>query len=507
MTTDVSSPRISSAEAERAVRNATAIAVATILSKGILFGWQLVLAPLLGVASYGIYGTVLALFTVGASIPNFGMGPIVIRDVARKPQDAGRYLTSALFTQTILALIAYIAINSAALSFGYSTTIRAFVAVAGISLLIDIFGNVCHDILIGQERMLATSTIDIVHIVVRVGLAAFALFLGFGLMGVYIATIISGIGRALALWWMLLRGGVRPHWPIDRVILVPLIVNSAPLALSAFLVQAYGQADKLMTTRFIGEVGTGNLTAAFVIIAGMIELLSTTVLVATFPMMSRAYGDGHNPLFGFMVEKMAFFTIVISLPITLVLSLFAADITVPLFGEDFAQTADVLRILVWYAMVTMVANVFAQALMVQNQQRRLLMIRATGLAVNITLNALLLPRIGVRGAAIATVVAEMGVIVAMLSHFTAHGWDVRRLPPRLLRLTFVGGATLITMILLGSVHPIVGILIAPFAYIAGGLLLGVLETDDWDLLYRLVAAMPGGTIVIRYWKRDLILSE
>ena len=32
---------------------------------------------------------------------------------------------------------------------------------------------------------------------------------------------------------------------------------------------------------------------------------------------------------------------------------------------------------------------------------------------------------------------------------------------------------------------------------------GAIARDDWDLLYRLVLAIPGGTIISRYWKREL----
>ena len=38
------------------------------------------------------------------------------------------------------------------------------------------------------------------------------------------------------------------------------------------------------------------------------------------------------------------------------------------------------------------------------------------------------------------------------------------------------------------------------------LLLPVLHSDDWDLLYRVVAAMPGGAIIRRYWQRDIQIT-
>ncbi|MFN8378279.1 MAG: oligosaccharide flippase family protein [Anaerolineae bacterium] len=102
--TDVpaSSNPLSGAEARRAARNAGAIAVARIVSNGALFIWQLALGRLLGETLFGVYGTVGALVAIGAVIANFGIGLIVIREVARRPQDAGRYLTAALVLHVTL---------------------------------------------------------------------------------------------------------------------------------------------------------------------------------------------------------------------------------------------------------------------------------------------------------------------------------------------------------------------------------------------------------------------
>jgi O-antigen/teichoic acid export membrane protein len=283
---------ISAQEARRAARNAGALAAASILSKGALFFWQLALARLLGEAAYGIYGTVGAFIAVGTSIVSFGMGPIVIRDVARAPQQAGKYLTTTLTIQSALAVLG-----------GYEPEIRALLALAALSLLVDILGNMTNDLLLAQEKMLASSVVSVVHIIVLIALAAGVLLAGQGLQGLYIATLTAGALRALALWGLVIRSGVRPVWPLNTSIAGALLLNGAPLALSSFLMLAYQHADKLMTTRFIGSTQTGYLTAAFVVIFGVIELLSTTILTAIYPMMSRYHADGQGETFGFIVEK------------------------------------------------------------------------------------------------------------------------------------------------------------------------------------------------------------
>jgi O-antigen/teichoic acid export membrane protein len=500
------SPGMGGAEARRAARNAGAIATASILSRGLQFGWQLILVPGLGPEAYGIYGTVAAFIMVGASVPAFGMGAIFIRDIARYPERAGKYLTSTLFIQTVLGLVAYIGVNIAAGVGGYSETVRVFLALAGISLIVDIMGNMCYDLLLAQERMVSTSIVTICHVIALIAFAGIGLASGYGLFGVYIGTILAGVGRSTALWVLVLRNGTRPEWPFDRSIAFPLLMNGAPLALYSFLGLAYQQVDKLVTNRLIGNVDTAYLTAAFVIIFGVSELLNTTVLTAVYPMLSRSYGDGRNPLFGFMVDKLGFFNMLISLPITLTVSIFAAEITVPLFGEKFRPTADVLRILMWYTLLMMSSAVIARGLTVQNRQRIMLAVRTGGLALNIVLLFIFLPMLGVEGAAVASTCAEAVVLFIFFTLFRASGWEIRRILPRLLRLALLGVVVASAMLLLKTVHPVVGIVGGLALFVVGVFVSGVLAADDWDLLYRLLAAMPGGMRVLKYWRRDVKLN-
>ncbi len=492
-------PSISGAEARRAARNAGAIAAASLLSRGLQFGWQLILVPGLGPAAYGIYGAVAAFVMVGAALPNFGMGPIVVRDVAQRPALAGKYLTATLFMQTLLALLAYVGVNAAAGLGGYGEAVRVFVALAGINLIVDIVGNMANDILLAQERMLATSAVAVAHVVALVALAALGLATGYGLFGVYIGTIIAGLLRVAALWWTLIRTGTRPVFPFDRSVAMPLLKNGAPLALSAFIVLAYQQVDKLLTNRLIGDAETGYLALAFLVIYGVSELLNTTVLTAVYPLMSRAHGGGD--LFGFMTAKLTFFTLLVALPVVLTISIFA-PVVIGLFGAAYAPTAGVLQVLIWYALALMVVGVLWQAMLVQNRGRFLLGVRALSLVLNISLLLLLLPPLGVRGAAFASLTAECIALIIALTRFDAPGWNVRHLLPRVGRLAALALMTALVMVLLGGMHPLLGMVGGLVFYTAGIPLSGALAADDWDLLYRLAAAMPGGGIIRRWWKRD-----
>jgi len=491
---DPAAPRLSPEATRRAARNAGALAISTVVAKGLLFVWQLVLARWLGAGDYGVYGTIGALLAIGAAIPEFGMGLIVVRDVATQPHAAGRYLGATLVMQPLLAGAAYGALLVAAWLLGYDDALRVLLALAAFSLLIDALGNMAYNQLIAFERMAITALISAMHVGVLVAFGAAALAAGGGLS--------ANMLRAGALWAVLWQGGVRPVLPLDRAVARGLLINGAPLALSSFLTLAYQHADKVITTAVLGTEGTGQLTAAFVITFGVIELLSTTVLVAVFPLMSRTYSSGMRAMFEFMIEKLAFFNLLLSLPVALITSLLAVPLATLLFGADFTRTASVLAVLIWYTSAAMLSAVFAQALLIENRQRRTLAIRASGLALNVVLNLILLPAIGVAGAAVATLVSELVVLSGLVSsfRFPADWWA--RVRSHLWRMALAGVGMAAALIALRGVHPLLAAAVGVPVYLALVLALGAIARDDWDLIYRLVMAMPGGAWVGRWWKRE-----
>ena len=500
---DPTAPRLSPEAARRAARNAGALAISTVIAKGLQFLWQLALARWLGSGDYGVYGTIGALLAIGQAIPEFGMGMIVVRDVATRAADAGRYLAATLVMQPVLAGAAYGALLVAAWLLGYDAALRSLLALAALSLLVDALGNMAYNQLIAFERMAVTALISTAHVAVLVAFGAAALAAGGGLVALYVAIVGAGALRSAALWLALRRTGVRPEFPLNRAIARGLVKNGAPIALASFLALAYQHADKLITTAMLGEDRTGQLTAAFVISFGVIELLSTTVLVAVFPLMSRTYSGGMRALFEFMMEKLAFFNLLLSLPIALVIALLSVPLSGLLFGPDFTRTASVLQVLIWYTVVTMVGNVFAQALLVENRQRRTLIIRASGLAVNVALNIALLPLIGVAGAAVASLLAELMVLAGLVSsfRFPADWWA--RVRSHLWRMALAGAGMAAAIALLRDVSPVLAGAAGAAVYLALVLALGAIARDDWDLIYRLVMAMPGGAWIGRWWKREL----
>ena len=266
--------------------------------------------------------------------------------------------------------------------------------------------------------------------------------------------------------------------------------GSARLRLSAIDILAAGFYALYLVAAALSD----NMELSFIELSGEIFMMALYVYF-------RVVMEG--PSRGNFIEKLSFFTLVISLPIGIFTSLLAVPLAGLLFGSEYTRTADVLRILIWYTVVTMVANVFAQALLIENRQRRTLAIRSAGLAINIALNLLLLPRIGVPGAAVASLVAECIVLALLVRSFTfPPGWWANVIR-RLVRLAAAGAVLAGIVLALRGAHPLLAAGAGAPAYVGLVLASGAIAKDDWDLIYRLAIAMPGGTMIGRYWQRQL----
>lgn len=510
MTADVATDSVSADTTRNVARNAAALAIASIISKGMLFFWQLILARLLTPAEYGIYGTLGGMLVIAAVIPDFGMGIIVIRDVAQRRDQAGQYLTTTFTMQPLLALVAYILLLGAGYLFGYEVEILALLPLAGLTLFADLLGNMVHNQLLAHEQMVIPSIIGVVHIVLLIGLVFVTLTGGGGLVGLYWATIAAALLRAIFYWLALFRYHVQLKWPLNRVILRLLMVNGAPIMASSFMSLAYQHVDKIVMTATIGPESTALLMAAFILVSGVVELLNTTILVAVFPMMSQQYGAGDYEAFNFLVDKLSFLTLVITVPVGVAISVLASDMIALLFSPEYTRTTDILQILIWFGVVMMYGNVFAQMLLIQNRQIRLFLIRAVGLLLNVVLLLVLLPRIGPAGAAVSSVVAQLLILVLLLAQWNMFGAYWRRVGPRIGRMLVVSVIMAGVMLGIRTLLPVdvgfVRLLGVLGALMMGGLVYaglawfgGVIAPEDRRFIRQVLLSMPGGSLVERWW--------
>ena len=85
-----------------------------------------------------------------------------------------------------------------------------------------------------------------------------------------------------------------------------------------------------------------------------------------------------------------------------------------LYGGRYDVATPTLQVLAWAGAATLVTNVFVPLMIAINRSRSMILVTLIGLAVNLGLNLLLIPRLGPLGSAYATLATEIAVIVIMV---------------------------------------------------------------------------------------------
>jgi O-antigen/teichoic acid export membrane protein len=160
------------------------------------------------------------------------------------------------------------------------------------------------------------------------------------------------------------------------------------------------------------------------------------------------------------------------------------------FGTGFRDAAAVLTVMGWVIVVRMIHAVLAQALTAEDRQIRVLTTRTAGLAANLALTLVLLPRVGIVGAAIGTMAGELLIVVMMLRQLALPGtWWAETLG-RFGRLVLPALALIGGMVGLGRHSSLAAAIVLPvLAY--GGLVLicRAVTREHRDSILRL--AMEG----------------
>jgi len=208
-------------------------------------------------------------------------------------------------------------------------------------------------------------------------------------------TLTALLAAALVFAVVCRQAGLRMR--MDRRIVRRLLVLGVPYAIVSLAQKLNLDADILIIQAYMSnqDVGWYSVSAA---VAEMLLYLPVAVGFVLFPRTAAAEaGDASRD-----AATMQRWTFTLTLCAGVVLVVIAAPLVALAYGPDFAPAAGPLRILVPGIIGTVWFQVLGSYLMGRGQVWALAAVTGVGVSVNIGLNVLLVPRLGISGAALAS---------------------------------------------------------------------------------------------------------
>jgi O-antigen/teichoic acid export membrane protein len=384
---------------------------------------------LLGVSGNGQYAIAVVTWLYLKTISDFGLSVLVTREAARDPEQAGKLLgSSTLMRILVLGLIApfgVLYVMGGLAWFDMSTVSAWAIVIMMLSIVPGSYGEAVNSVFNGRERMELPAILNIFTNLSRFGLGLAALFAGYGVVGLAVAALLATIVSAGAYHVSLRHLEIWPSWGLSREQFWWFASVSWPLLLNALLLNLFFRVDVFVIQAAQGDEALGTYDAAYKFV-NMLIILPAYFTLAIFPILSRIAVRSSDDLMG-AFRYASRFMLMVAWPIT-VGTVFLAPWMIRVLGGDqfLPESADVLRVIIWFLPLSFVNGVIQYALIAANQQRTIS--AAFGLAVgfNFLANLILVPIYGYMAAAVITIATEFVLFAplayAMHRHIGYPGW-------------------------------------------------------------------------------------
>lgn len=371
----------------------------------------IVAARLLGAASWGVFAYAVTMASMFTIVSDVGIGGVLNREVSRNPDGYAEHLSTSFFLKILLIFLSISLIWITAPFLLNVDGVRSFLLVICILLIFDSLRDFSFAIIRAKEKMEQEA---VIKTVTNVGI----LLLGIGLLIVFRTpmalawayAIGSGMGLLAAIWF--LRGYIKTMLVnFSRRLVWPIFAAAWPLAMVALLSTIMINMDTIIIGHYRSAAEIGFYSAAQRPIQ-LFYTVSSLIASAVFPVLAKT-AKRDDKKFRTLFEKISSAAFLVSLPLTIVGVVLGKSIIQALFGNQYLPAVLTFQLLILTLVITFLSNIITNGVFAYDKQKLFIWTIAGGVLTNLVLDLLFIPRWGIAGSAVATIIAQLVVFIPL----------------------------------------------------------------------------------------------
>lgn len=366
-------------------------------------------ARVLGPEAYGMYAYVFSLALLMGSLSQLGLDGLVIRELINKPDRQSETLATALSLRLVVAMT----IAAVIVAYGYwlddhSVEERLLFQAAACGVVAGPVGAIASCWFKARLQAVYPSVANIMGALFGGGMKIVVTALGFGVVWVGVGQLFSTLVASVALLALYLWLGGPSLSPANASLhrAREMLGESWKLLVGSTFAMIYMQIDITMLRFLVGSGAAGEYAVAVRIV--MLTTIFASALTTTlFPALIRARSNPDPARYWMLMRGTFALLFLSSYALSAGFFFLGPAALVFAFGADYATAGEVLACLALVLPFAFARMVITRWVILEGQGNFLIASEALGAAVNITLNFLLIPRLGLLGAAVSTIAAFM----------------------------------------------------------------------------------------------------
>ena len=371
-----------------------------------------ILTRVLTKEQYGILGLVSTTMLVGVAIGKGGLSDGVIRfykEYSKIPEKIPVFCSTVLVRGFIVAAVTagiyllmfpiinrYLKINDKDIVCFMIMAIYLFIR--PLNIIVTYFLRV-------NDKTVFMNALGLGERTISVGLSLFLLVYVFHeLYGFFIGVILAEFIASIILFrWFFKRYRLVPK-KSSKEMNLKLLKFGTPLLFSELSFLSVSNADKYIIVALYGETLLGLYSVGYTLASYIGNIIMFSLSYAIIPIYVEIYErDGKEETEEFLKKSMHYLIIAI-IPIVLGYFAVSKELFITLASEKYSSAATFSPIILIGSFLLAMNSILNAGLYLQKKTMIMLLIMLIATALNISLNLILLPRIGIMGAAVAALI-------------------------------------------------------------------------------------------------------
>lgn len=465
-------------------KNAAFITLGGFALKGLTFLFNVYVIRSLGGERFGQYAIVLSFVGLFTVFLELGMTQYVMREIAKDRSKVYSLYWNLATLRFLLAILGIFFITFAGAAFGYSPEIVLGILLFSCTFLLAAFLEPMIATLKAYERFDYATLIGILGRVVFMVFGASALFLGGGFIWLVLASLIQiPFQIGLALWAMrhfcaasLPFRITLPAWP-------SLVKSGLPFGIISLMLIIAFSIDTVMLSKFEPDYVVGWYAVAYGFVFS-INFLFRGFREAIVPSLSRIFVDDRAEVDRWYYRSVKAIT-GISIPIAVGGMIVAVPLILFLYTDEFLPSGFILKILIWDLPFIMFSSFCGNMTTIIHEERAAARIYTINTIANVGLNLYAIPRFGIVGASLVTVVTDL---IGSLQFYVLlrHKLNLPSMTSSFIRILGASAIMGFVIWLAGDLHVLIRIGLGGLVYSIAVLVLRVLDSDELQTIQRLL---------------------
>jgi len=365
-------------------------------------------ARILGATEYGKFTFALALVSLFVVFSDLGLGAIITREFSREKE---RDFSAILSLKIILSLATLILIFLGSFFITSNPEIRSIIWILAVFIIVDSFPQIIYAFSRARQRMEYESLARIFQ-VLAITIAGFFVILRFSsVRSLSFAYLFAGSGALFVILLVFHFKFFPIRLSLKSSIWKKFLAMSWPLALAGIFSTIYSQIDLVMLGHW-GQITQAGWYGASYRIIGMALIPGVLISQSFFPVLSIFFKESKEKLQN-AFNKFMGAMMILSIPLAVGGITLASKIIEWIYDPNYLPAVWAFQILLVMVVITYLIHPLGSILLVANQQKKAFWITLVGGIVNIILNLILIPRFSLYGAAWATLITYVIMLLLL----------------------------------------------------------------------------------------------